>query len=160
MKKVLLFSLLGIIVISTLTGCFMNLKSEKYTCKGYSDNYGIYTSQTNYTAEVKEDELINLYMDTNQQYKEEKEYQESCSNNKREAKNMNLNNNYVTYEIVCNDKEKMVTVKKQYNISKTLKENGMKVTLSHTLRFIKADGKFDLDGWKQSMSQNRMKCEW
>ena len=159
MKKIVLFSLFMIITLCSLTGC-IKLNNKKYTCKGFDEKYGTYTNQTDYTVELKDDELINLYMDTNQQYKEEKEYQESCSNNKREAKNMNLNNNYVTYKIVCNDKEKMVTVKKQYNISKTLKENGMKVTLSHTLRFIKADGKFDLDGWKQSMSQNRMKCEW
>ena len=160
MKKIILFSLLIMITLCTCTGCLFKINSQKYTCKGYSDDFGTYTNQIDYTAEVKNDALITLYVDSNNKYLEEKEYQDSCADSKRKAKETNTSVSSVYSEVVCNDEEKTVTVKKKYNVSRAMKDNSTKTSLSHTFKYVQKNGKFDLDGWKQSMSQNRMKCEW
>lgn len=161
MKKVLI-SLFVIVVLITITGCKKGTESSSNSqvvakgpsCKKESDSQTI-----EYVTVLDNDELKSFNIISTYEYTNLDSLKSSCTNNKKEEKDVNAKNIYVKYKVTCDENNKKITIEKDYDVKKSLNESSIKNMLSYVFKYIKDDNKFDLDGWKQSNIKDGFTCK-
>ena len=155
MKNKVFLSLLIIIALFTITGCKKNSNEGESVAKGPSCK----KENLEYVTVLDNDELKSFNIISTYEYDNIDSLKTSCNNNKKEESSVNAKNIYVKYKVTCDEKNKKMTIEKDYDVKKSLNESSIKNMLSYVFKYIKDDNKFDLDGWKQSNIKDGFTCK-
>ena len=160
MKKKLLLSLFIIVALFTITGCEKKVEiDDKITSLSGPTCTQKNSYQTlEYIADIQNDELKAIDIKTTFEYTDADKYKSTCDNNKKEEKEVNAKNIYVKYRVTCDEKKQTVSIEKIYDTEKSMAEPSIKNMLSYVYKYIKDDGKFDLEGWKESNIKDGFSC--
>jgi len=160
MKKVII-CLLTVVALFTITACgkkeetsTTNKKQNGVLCKKKFDYQSL-----EYVAIVENDELTSFNIITSYEYDDLESMKNSCNSNQKEAKEVNAKNIYVKYNVTCNEKNKTITIEKEYDTEKSMKEKSIKNMLSYVYNYIQEDNKFDTKGWKESNIKDGFTCD-
>ena len=160
------FILLIIILSIILVGCSKNETSKKSTTKkesstlvtGPSCKKDFDWQSLEYIADIEKEKLKSFDIITTYKYSDLDSMKSACANNKNEEKEVNSKNIYVKYQVTCNEDKKTITIEKNYDTEKSMAEANIKDMLSYVYKYIKDDGKFDLDGWKNENIKDGFSC--
>ena len=162
MKRKLLLCFFVFVSLFILTGC--DKRSEKETLSNDSVN-GISCQKKSidqtleYVAVVEKERLTSFHIVSTYEYSNLDSMKKACSNNQSEEKELNAKKIYVTYKVTCNEKEQTITIDKNYDTEKSMKEKNIKEMLSYVYQYITEDGTFDVDGWKGSNKNDGFICD-
>ena len=112
-----------------------------------------------YITNIENDELKSFDIITTYEYTNLDSMKSACSNNKKEEQEVNSKNIYVKYQVTCNEDKMTIAIEKLYDTEKSMAESNIKDMLSYVYKYIKEDGKFDLNGWQESNIKDGYTCE-
>lgn len=163
MKKKI-FGLLGIgIIIIVIVICIVSCGNKSETKKENDNVYTCIKKSKDDTEIIKhiielDKKSLSIYT-INERYKLEKksDYEKKCYEEKMEETNIKSSKDVDFKQTAsCNNKKKIVTVKRVYTISE-LSDAGKK-SLSKLLENEK-DGVFNIEAWQKSQKKEKFKCE-
>ena len=172
MKKKLFLSLLILVVLFTITGCgkssdsmVAKSKNKTYECR-YSkdDNADGKRYLTKYIIELnnkKEAEVFTLISGFSNYGSETDGYKEFCKGLKDNKQNALLEKykDAVSMKVVCDEKNNYEAYAvKKYKIKKIKELNEFSRIYNSLEPYIKSDGTFDLEGWKNYFNTDSLKA--
>ena len=153
MKKEILSSLLVIVALFTITGCGNSSKNDDkqslgnkiITCTDKS------ASGTTWSVELDKNNKL-LYVTKKSIYKpEEGKYEEYCQSFTDTVKSENDKGyDFRTSEIECDDENQKTIITRKWDVEK----NTEKLDIEKIMSFVDDNGKFDIDGWKDTKKED------
>ena len=145
MKKIL-FLLLGLIL---LTSCS---KEKSYSCTMTLEGDNEIENRE-YIVELENDKIVKYTLINTYKISDNSYYKEKCN----ELKNKSNNNEYISTNIECNDKEVTIKSKVEYDFSKV--ENKDEIKINNLSSYISDDFKFNIDEYLKQRKIEKYNCK-
>lgn len=145
MKKIL-FLLLGLIL---LTSCS---KEKSYSCTMTLEGDNEIENRE-YIVELENDKIVKYTLINTYKISDNSYYKEKCN----ELKNKSNNNEYISTNIECDDKEVTIKSKVEYDFSKV--ENNGEIKINNLSSYISDDFKFNIDEYLKQRKIEKYNCK-